>query len=337
MTRADVILAALWTAVTLYAVLGGADFGGGVLDLCARGPRAQRQRIAVSRAMGPVWEANHVWLIFFVTGLFAAFPHAFETLSIALFAPATLALAGIVLRGAAFAFRSHLEGADLVRSTLGAVFGAASVVTPLLFGAAAGGLATGAIHYHGGRVSTEGAVWIGALPAASGLLAVAVCAYLAATFLCVETQRAHEPGLLEDFRRRALAAGMLAGALSVAALPLAQADAPRLYERLTGVAAPAVALGIAAGATSLAAIWRRRHRFARGACVAAVAAVIWGWGIAQYPQLAGPDVTVTSAAATGRVLGVLLVAGAAGLVLLLPSLWLLYGAFRRAPLTAEER
>jgi cytochrome d ubiquinol oxidase subunit II len=334
MSSAQVILGVLWIAVTLYAVLAGADFGGGVLDLFARGARQARQREAISQAMGPVWEANHVWLIFFITGLFSAFPIAFSTLSEALFVPATLALAGIVMRGAAFAFRSHVEGAALVRSRLGLAFGIASVITPALFGAAAGGLARDTIHYHAGRTYTDGqfGIWIGPFQLACAALALAVCALLAACFLCVEMNRADEPALTEDFRRRALQAAPVAGALSILALILAHSDAHRLYQRLTGPALPLVLLGVLAGSAALAALLLRRYAPARILAAGAVAAVVWGWGLAQYPQLAGPDVTVHSAAASAPALNALLIGGGVGMLLLLPALWLLYRMFRRQPI-----
>jgi cytochrome bd ubiquinol oxidase subunit II len=337
-TSAQIILAVLWIAVTLYAVLAGADFGGGVLDLLSHGSRSDRQREAISKAMGPVWEANHVWLIFFITGLFSAFPQAFATLSVALYLPAVLALRGIALRGAAFAFRSHIESADIARSRLGLVFGIASAVTPALFGAAAGGLARQTIHEHAGRVHTNGllAIWLGPFQIACAALALAVCAMLAASFLCVEMQRAGEAELTEDFRRRALQAAVIAGALSLLALILASSEAPRLYDRLTGHAIVPVLLGILAGTGATITLLARRYRAARALTATAVTAVVWGWGLAQYPQLAGPDVTLRSAAASPAELNALLIGGGAGIVVLLPALWLLYSTFRKQPVEITQ-
>jgi cytochrome d ubiquinol oxidase subunit II len=337
-TSAQLILGVLWVAVTLYAVLAGADFGGGVLDLVSRGPRTARQREAISKAMGPVWEANHVWLIFFITGLFSAFPQAFAVLSVALYLPATLALAGIVLRGAAFAFRSHVEGADIARSRLGLLFGVASAITPALFGAAAGGLACETIHARGGQVHTNGllAIWLGPFQIVCAALALAVCAMLAASFLCVEMQRAEERALTEDFRRRALQAAVVAGGLSLLALILASSQAPRLYDRLTGHALVPVLLGVVAGSGATIALFTRRYRTARGLTAAAVTAVVWGWGFAQYPRLAGPDVTLRSAAASPAELQALLIGGGAGIALLLPALWLLYSTFRKQPVEITQ-
>jgi cytochrome d ubiquinol oxidase subunit II len=334
MTSAKIILAVLWVAVTLYAVLAGADFGGGVLDLVARGPRSGRQREAISKAMGPVWEANHVWLIFFITGLFSAFPRAFAVLSVALYLPATLALVGIVLRGAAFAFRSHTEGAAIARSRLGLAFGIASVLTPLFFGAAAGGLARQTITDRVGVVHANGlfAIWIGPFQLACAALALAVTTLLASSFLCVEMQRTGEQALTEDFRRRALQAALAAGALSILALILAHGDAPRLYHRLTGHALAPVIAGVLAGTIGMIMLATRRYRAARILTASAVTAVIWGWGLAQYPQLAGPDVTIRTAAASTAELHALLIGGGAGMIMLAPALWLLYRTFRRRPI-----
>ena len=181
MSAADAAAALLWLSLTAYAVLAGADFGGGVWDIFASGPRKQAQRRAVARAMGPVWEANHVWLIFMITGLFTTFPVAFS--------PVTIALMGIVLRGAAFAFRAHGREAVGPTSPWGIVFGGSSIVTPFFLGTAAAAVATGAIRITDGKVvSGFGDGWTTAFAVVIGLLAVALCAYLAAAYLMVETE-----------------------------------------------------------------------------------------------------------------------------------------------------
>src|SRR4029077_60409 len=199
----DAAAALLWLSLTAYAVLGGADFGGGVWDIFASGPRKQAQRRAVATAMGPVWEANHVWLIFMITGLFTTFPIAFSSLSIALFVPATIALLGIVLRGAAFAFRAHGREAVGPTSRWGIVFGGSNIDTAFFLGAAAAAVATGSIRITEGKVvSGFGAGWTTGFAILIGLLAVALCAYLAAAYLMVETE--DDPALQADFRARAL-------------------------------------------------------------------------------------------------------------------------------------
>jgi cytochrome d ubiquinol oxidase subunit II len=336
MTRADVCAALILTAVTAYAVLGGADYGGGVMDLFARGPRAARQRTAIAKSMGPVWEANHVWLIFVLVGLFTAFPPAFEGLAIAMYLPLLLALVGIVARGIAFAFRGYGEPDLAAYARFSRVFGVASVVTPFLLGTVAGGLAlaeSGDISYRGGDVDTGGvlAVWTEPFALLCGGLALAACAFLAATFLTVDMVRIDEPELAEDFRRRALVAGALAGMLSLVALPVAAQEADWLWDGLTGDALPLVLAGAAAGTGAVAAMWRRRFRPARVLSAGAVVAVMVGWGIAQHPRLVGPDLTVASAAATSPMLGAFIITALAGLALMAPALYLLFVTFRRDP------
>ena len=330
---AEALIVLIWLSMTAYGVLGGADFGGGALDLFARGPRAERQRAVIGASMGPVWEANHVWLIYFITGLFAAFPRAYEALSVALYLPMLLALVGIVLRGAAFAFRGHYQGAGAPRALLGRVFGVASTITPFFLGTAAGALAGESIRVRGHHVEFAGVVsiWTHPFPLVCGALAVAVCAYLAAIYLTVDAVRFGEPELIEDFRLRGLLAGTLAGALSVLGLALAAADAKGLYHGLTGEALPLVILGVAAGVAAMGALWWRRYLLARTSAALAVAAVIWGWGVARYPHLVGPDVTVSNAAAPGSTLTALLIGAGIGMALLIPALYLLLVMFRRDP------
>lgn len=328
----EVVIAgvALLTVIA-YAVLAGADFGGGVWDLFARGPRRAAQRDAIAYAMGPVWEANHVWLIFVIVILFTAFPSAFAALSIALFIPLHLVLLGIILRGAAFVFRSYSpEGArGLLREgqrRWGAVFGAASVVTPVLLGMCLGAISTGGLHVRDGEVLVTGTPpWLEPLAVVIGLLALAICAYLAAVYLA--TEAAGE--LREDFRGRALLAGTVVVALSVLLLPLLVVTAPHLWGGLLSLRAiPILAVGVAAALLSGWALLQRRYRLARVASVAQVVCLLAGWGAAQYPYLIYPDVTLAAAAAGEATLRFVLYSLPPGLALLLPSLWLLFRVFK---------
>ncbi|TME20238.1 MAG: cytochrome d ubiquinol oxidase subunit II, partial [Chloroflexi bacterium] len=184
MTKPEVVAAILWLSLTAYAVLAGADFGGGLWDLLAIGPRAADQRQAIAEAMGPVWEANHVWLIFMIVGLFTAFPSTFGILALALYLPLTIAMTGIVLRGAAFAFRGHAQEAAGPLSPWGAIFGAASSITPFFLGTAAAAVVSGSIKVTGGRLASDfTAGWATPYGGLVGAFAVAICAYLAATYL----------------------------------------------------------------------------------------------------------------------------------------------------------
>jgi cytochrome d ubiquinol oxidase subunit II len=334
MTVADVAAGVIGLALTAYAVLAGADFGGGVWDLFATGPRARDQRRAVAEAMGPVWEANHVWLIFVITGLFTAFPIAFGYLALAFYLPFTIALAGIVLRGAAFAFRAHGREAVGPQSPWGTVFGAASIIAPFFLATALAALASGAIRVRDGRLASGfEAGWATPYGFLVGAFAVAICAYLAATYLMVETE---STPLEDDFRGRALAAGVVAGALSLAGLVLAPPAAPELAHSLFGRGLPFLLLALINGPIALWAVWRSRPRIARVAVVGQVVFVLWAWAVGQFPNLVPPDLTIAASAAPQSTLFAWLVVVAAGSVVLLPSLWLLFKLFKaRNPAAAN--
>jgi cytochrome d ubiquinol oxidase subunit II len=324
---------AIFVALCLYFVLAGADFGGGVWDLLAMGPRAARQRAAVAHAIGPVWEANHVWLILVVVLLFSGFPRAFAVISVALHVPLTLFLVGVVLRGAAFAFRGFDATSDRAQRRWGRVFSVASTIAPLLLGMAVGALASGRVRVARGGLVTGGffAPWLTPFSWALGAFALALCAFLAATYLTVELEVA-EPDLAEDFRRRALASGVVVGAAALAALVLAGDGAPLVREALAtrGWRFPFhLATGFAA-VTALAALARRSYRAARAAAVAQTVLILCGWAASQYPFLVVPDVTLASAAANPQTRVLLLVALAVGVPVLAPSLLVLFRVFKAA-------
>ncbi len=326
MSEAQLVAAILWLSLTAYAVLAGADFGGGVWDLLASGPRAREQRRAVAEAMGPVWEANHVWLIFLIVGLFTAFPTAFGILSMALYLPFTIALLGIVLRGAAFAFRAHGRDAVGDASGWGVTFGAASVIAPFFMATGVAAVASGSIRVAGGQlVSGFEAGWATPYGLLIGLFGVVMCAYLAATYLTVETEGTP---LEADFRRRATAAGLIAGVVAIAGLVLAPFAAPSLAHSLFGAGLPLVVLALVNGPVALIAVWRSRPRLARLAVATQVVCVLWAWAGGQWPYLVPPDLTIQNSAAPGATLTALLVVVAAGMALILPSLWFLFRVFK---------
>ncbi len=316
-------------ALYLYFLFGGADFGGGVWDLAATGPRAADQRRAIESAIGPVWEANHVWLILVVVVLFTGFPTAFAAISVALHVPLTLFLIGVVLRGSAFAFRGlRATGRDVERR-LGLVFSVASTIAPVLLGMVVGALVSGRIRVRDGIVESGFfATWLAPFPLAVGLFALALCAFLAATYL---TNEVTDPALREDFRRRALISGVAVGALALAAFLLAGNGAPRVREALAARRWSwpfHLATGTAAVIT-LVALARRRFRIARMAVAAQTAFILMGWALAQMPYLVVPELTLAGAAAQPRTQRLLLVVLAAGLPVLAPSLWLLFRVFKR--------
>jgi cytochrome d ubiquinol oxidase subunit II len=326
-SNAEVIAGILWLALTAYAVLAGADFGGGVWDLFAGGPRASAQRSAVAEAMGPVWEANHVWLIFMITGLFTAFPVTFGVLALALYIPFTIAMTGIVLRGASFAFRAH--GAEAVgpASPWGVIFGIASIVTPFFLGTAAAAVASGSIHAPGGQLASgflDG--WTTPLAVVVGLFSLSMCAYLAATYLMVENE--DRPALLADFRRRAIAAALVSGALALLAVAISFFEGSRLIQTLTGRGLPLFVLALLNGPLALWAVWRSRPRIARVAVIGQVVLVLWAWAVGQWPYLVPPDLTISATAAPEATLTGMLIVITIGGLFLLPSLWLLFRVFK---------
>ena len=306
----------LLVALSLYGVLGGADFGGGVWDALASGPRRGAQRAAVTHALGPVWETNHVWLIFVIVVLFTCFPAAFAAISIGLYVPLTFALAGIVLRGAAFAFRSHVYGAVRTSALWGTVFGIASLLSPFAFGSAVGAL------------TARGYAWHSPLALVIGLFAVALCAQVAAVYLTLETDGA----LRDDFRARAIAATIVLAAMGALALGVARATAPAAYASLTGLRALAgIAPAMGLGVLTLALVAGRRGRLARVTVSLEVVAVLGGWFASQGDAIVPGALRLVDAAAPKPTLAAFLWLTAAGSVLLVPSLVLLFRVFKTSP------
>jgi cytochrome bd ubiquinol oxidase subunit II len=333
-TAADLLGGAVLAALVLYALLGGADYGGGIWDLLAAGPRKAEQRALVEHAIGPIWEANHVWLVLVVVVLFTGFPAAFAAISIALFVPLVLLLLGIVLRGAAFTFRTYVSPGDRTQARWGLVFSASSVLAPIVLGTVVGALASGRL-----RVAARGAepwAWLAPFPLSVGLFAAALFAFLAATYLAVEADGA----LREDFRRRAVGAGVAVFLGAVLSGALAWREAPGVWAGL--VARPwSLPLHLATGAAALAAfglLLAGQVHGARAAAVAQVALIVMGWGASQYPYLVVPDLTLASASAPRATQVALLWALAAGSLLLFPALYLLFRVFKgERPFSVVDR
>lgn len=333
-TAANVVAACLLLALTAYTVLGGADFGGGVWDLLATGPRRDAQRALVADAIAPIWEANHVWLVLAVVILFTCFPPAFALLATVLHIPLALMLIGIVLRGSAFTFRAYGSESDAAERRWGRVFAVASVITPVLLGVCVGAVASGAV---GGVPPGAGAYarfvapWLAPFPLACGALALASFAFLAATYLTVDaTDEAHDAALREDFRRRALWSAVVVFATAFLALVVARGTGLALGHALTErgwAVALHGATGIAA-VTAIWALWTRRWRLARLAAPAQVALILLGWGAAQYPWLVPGQLTIGGAAAPAVTLRLTLLGLAGGALVLAPSLWYLFRVFK---------
>jgi cytochrome d ubiquinol oxidase subunit II len=321
MTVADAVTAALFLGVVIYALFGGADFGSGFFDLTAGGSkRGAALRTLIDHSIGPVWEANHVWLIYILVLWWTGFPTAFAATMTTLFVPMILALLGIVLRGAAFVFRKY--AATLAQARLfGVVFAGASLMTPFFLGAVAGAVASG-------RVPAEGngdlfASWLHPTSIFGGLIAVGTCSLLAGVFLTADAQRGGDTELAEQLRIRTLGVGALTGVLVFVALVPITRDAPTLRDGLIGRAAPLIVISGAAGVATLVLLVRRRFAPARVTAVTAVACVVLGWGVGQYPWMLVDQMTITQAAgAPATLVGLLVVVALAGVVVLPPLVYL---------------
>jgi cytochrome bd ubiquinol oxidase subunit II len=319
-----------------YALFGGADFGGGIWDLLAGGAeRGAAPRELIDESITPVWEANHVWLIFILVLLWTAFPPAFAAIMIALFVPLALSLLGIVLRGVGFAFRHTAQRLQMRRFT-GAVFAAASLITPFFMGTAVGAVVTGQVPVHpAGNVL---AAWTSPTAILTGFLFVAACAYISAVFLVLEARQRGHQDLTRYFSLRATAAGVVTGALAGGTFAELSNSAPYVFHRLTGIALPLVAISIAAGIAVLGMLWLRWYHalFLRGTAAIAVATVVWGWGLAQYPYLFPTSLTLAAGSApTAALVAEFVVAGLA-VLLVAPAFALLYYLQQRRMLTEAD-
>lgn len=316
----------LGVALVAYVLTGGADFGAGILDLLARGPRKQDQRDAIAHALGPIWEANHIWLIFMVVLLFTVFPRAFAAITTGLHIPLLIALLGIVMRGSAFVFRGYGLDAPEWKAGWGRVFAWASFLTPLFLGLSLAALATGDIRWQaidGGRQSLQSgflAGWTTGFALCVGLFTTTLCALLASVYLVVQT----EGPLRQDFRRTALTAQLITLPVGAAALALAHRQAPDF-----AAAFPHAILALAAAATvfTLYCLWKDHAHLARLGVGAQGLVVVLGWGAGMEGHLVRPDLVISTAGARPEVLAALLPALIGGGVLLLPALWYLYRVF----------
>ena len=339
-------------ALNAYVLFGGADFGGGVWDLLASGPRRDQQRALISRAISPIWEANHVWLIVVVVMLFVCFPPAFAAFGTVLHIPLSLMLIGIVLRGSAFVFRAYSYGPRSEQRRWGQVFAVSSLVTPIVLGMCVGAVASGRVGEalaavgHGPAAVLPSALgaglpspapvslesiyltpWLSPLTFAVGAMTLALFSFLAATYLTIEAQG--HPELQEDFRRRAIG-GAVASMVTATITLVLGVTSGGVMARLVGVgwSLPLLGLSGIAGVTAVVALLRRRYQLARLAAGAWVTLVLWGWVMAQFPLIIPPSLTITDAAAPRSALVDTLTVLGAGAVILIPSLWYLMRVFK---------
>jgi len=324
-TLADAVAVVLVVGVTMYAVFGGADFGAGFWSLFAG---SRRPRELIDWAIGPVWEANHVWLIFVLVVMWTGFPSAFEAIFSTLFIPLSLAALGIVLRGSGFAFHkaARREGTRALAQRL---FGLSSLLTPFFMGTVVGAIAAGRVPT-GNATGDPVSSWLNLLSLVMGALFVATSAYLASVFLVSDARRAGALDLEDYFRHRAIAAAVATGALAVVGLIVLRADARAVFDNLETDGLPLLLLSLACGGSVLVLLRRGRLRGARVLASGAVATVVWGWAVGQHPYVLPPSLTVSEAAAPSATLEVLLGVFAVAVLVVLPSLGLLFTLVQRS-------
>ncbi|SRR5579883_1472186 len=316
---------AMVAALTFYALTGGADFGGGVWDLFAFGPRAQAQRQTIVRAISPIWEANHVWLILVIVLLFTCFPSAFFSICVALHIPLTILLFGIIMRGSAFVFRSYGSQSGGEQRLWGRVFAVSSCLTPILLGIVIGAISNDRLRTTGQNFySIFIDAWFQPFPFAVGFLALALFAYLAAVYLTLDTADAN---VQSDFRMRALISFFISALIAVVVFVLARSEAPGIYDHLHRSYPELAVTAIFAG-LALFSLLKRRYKLARAFAAVQITMILWGWVASQYPFLVRPDVTIHDAAANERTLQLVIIALAFGAAVLFPSLLYLYRVFK---------
>ncbi len=334
MNEADAVAVILFVGVIAYAIFGGADFGAGFWDLVAGGAeRGDRPRKLIDHSIGPVWEANHVWLIFCLVVLWTAFSEAFASIMLTLFVPLTLAALGIVLRGASFAFRKAVFVTS-ERRVFGAIFATSSVLVPYCMGAVAGAIASGRVPA-GGAAGDPWDSWVNATSILGGVLAVTAVAYLAAVYLTWDARRLEDDALVEYFRLRAVMAAVASGLVAFVGIFVLYNDARYIFDGLTSRALPLVIVSGLCGIGSLLLLLRSLHRGARFLAIGAVATVIAGWGVAQWPYVLPESLKIGAAAAPSGTLTAVLVVFAFAVVIILPSLGLLYVLDQKSLLPGE--
>jgi cytochrome bd ubiquinol oxidase subunit II len=328
LSTADAVAGVLWVGATFYTVFGGADFGAGFWSLSAPGgERGRRVRELVDWAIGPVWEANHVWLIFVLVVLWTAFSEAFGSIFSTLFVPLSLAALGIVLRGSGFAFQRTARtqrGRDVAER----LFGLSSLLTPFFMGTVIGAIAAGRVPV-GNAEGDPVTSWLNGTSLVIGALFVATCAYVAAVFLVSDARRASAADLERYFRERALGAALVTGALAVAGILVLKGDADYVYDRLTHEGLPLVIVSGLCGLGALVLLARGARRGVRPLAVGAVVAVVWGWGVAQWPYLLPEKLTIAQAAAPDPTLAGLLIVFGVAVALVLPAIALLFSLAQR--------
>jgi cytochrome bd ubiquinol oxidase subunit II len=331
MSIADILLSILWLALFIYAIFGGADFGAGMLELFAVGESGPRQTALIDESIGPVWESNHVWLIFLLVVFFTAFPPAFAAINVVLFIPLLLAVIGIVLRGSSFVFKTHgaIRRSRNVR-ILTRTFSVASIITPFFLALTGAAIASGVIVIQNQSqiVTNTGSDWLTPFTLTVGAMALSLCVTISAIYLTVEATTRGETELAEVFRQRGLIAGALTAVFGLLGLILSPSEAAFLWHGMLDKAIPVVIITMLVGIATAAALWFRRYVWARVLVVALTALLLLSWGMSQYPYIIPPDVTDANASSPLPTQQFLLVGIIIALIIVVPSLWYLFYVFK---------
>lgn len=322
------VSAALLGSLTIYTITGGADYGGGALDLSTMGPRGPRQRELIDHAIGPIWESDHVWLILVIVILFYGFPEIYITIMTSLFVPVILMLIGIVMRGAAFSFRSYGSGSRRAHRAWGRVFAIASLLTPFFIGVIVGAIASAQVPENPDVVGNFRIPWLTPFTISVGVLTVLLFSFLAATYATLEQA---DPEVIDDFRLRAIITSLVTGALAAEVLLLSRSEAPRIWAGLTTRTWtwPLIWLAGASALAALYCLWKRRFEFARIFAAGEVILIVWGWAFSQFPVVVEPSLTIYNSSAPPITMRLLAIALGAGIVILLPSMGYLMYTFKR--------
>lgn len=335
MTLSYILLSILWLALITYTVLGGADFGAGMLELFAIGPSGARQDALIDESISPVWETNHVWLIFLLVVFFTAFPPAFAAINVILFIPLMLAVIGIVLRGSSFVFRVHgsIRRVQTIR-VLTRIFSVASAMTPFFLAVAAAAIASGHIQIQGNNLQTNtGSYWLTPFALTIGVMALTLCITIAAIYLAVEATNRRDTELAEEFRLRGLFAGALTAVLGGLGLILSAAEDSILWRGMLDHGWPLAIFTMMIGVATVAALFFKRYQLARILIIGTAAFLLGTWGVSQLPYLIPPDVNVASAASSQNTQVTLLIGIIIALIIVVPSLWYLFYVFKIEKMT----
>ena len=331
MNVADILLSILWLALFIYTIFGGADFGAGMLELFAVGESGPRQDALIDESIGPVWESNHVWLIFLLVVFFTAFPPAFAAINVVLFIPLILAVIGIVLRGSSFVFKTHgIIHSNRNARILSRTFSVASIMTPFFLALTAAAIASGVVVIQNKSqiVTNTGSDWLTPFTLTIGAMALTLCVTISAIYLTVEATSRGQNDLAEAFRRRGLIAGALTAVFGLLGLILSPSEAAFLWHGMLDKALPVVIVTMLVGLATAATLWFRRYVWARVLVVALTALLLLSWGISQYPYIIPPDITAASASSPQETQMFLLVAIIIALIIVVPSLWFLFYVFK---------